>query len=284
MDKDRFWSYIDVLGGEINGESVVAFQQALSGLDEADTRDFVATFEEVIRAVDLAAFAGLPVGDASDLPDGEPLPLQGTALEFFAGALVAAGERVYQHGLAEPQSVLSRTWRTEDAPLLLEAIDAVCALRTGDSWDEGADYSVLLSPADDDSQEYWFFPGVNRDIRQNLPWSYDRAREFLSRSIEDSSQWQAWWSAAGRKELRVSINFVGESDVRLRRGRTYLSYGYRADYDRLVGADSLTASDYAIEDLRSALLFIADKARLGALPPMPEVPVESEPPRVRGFE
>lgn len=284
MDKARFWSYIDVLGGEISGESAVAFQRALSELDEAGARDFVATFEEVIRAVDLAALAGLPVRDASDLPDGEPLPLQGTPLEFFAGALVAAGERTYRAALAEPSSVLSRTWRTEDAPLLLEAVDAVCVLRTGDSWDEGADYSVLLNPADDDSHEYWFFPGGARDKRHKVPRSYDHAHDMLWRSIEGSAQWRKWWSAAGRKQLRANINFVGDSDVRLRRGRTYLSYSYRADYDRLVGADPVTARDYAIEDLRTALLFVADKARLGPLPPMPEVPAESEPPTVSGSD
>lgn len=275
VDASRFWSYIDVLDGEVTEETALGLEAALVGLGAAELEDFAATLLTVLRSIDLSAFAGLPVRDVTDPPGGVPLPLSGTALEYFTGALVAAGESVYRAALAEPTSVLSRIWRTEDTPLLLEAVAVALEQRTGNSWEAGEDYTTALTSddQDEDTRDRWMRIGNYLDMGQVLPPDYDNAQTALSDAINISPVWRDWWSAAGRDELSVGIDFIVEGDSRLyRQGRTRISVAHRPDYNRFVGEDSAALQRYAAEDLSAALSNAEGKAGLGKLPPLPAVP------------
>jgi hypothetical protein len=281
VDSDRFWSFLDVLNGEITEDSARRFQVALTGLDAEEIWDFTDTLRSVLHAVDLNAFVGMPLRDVTDSPDGTPLPLVGTALEYFAGALVAAGQETYLAALADPPSVLSRTWRTEDAPLLLEAVSAVCEHRTGSIWDDGQDYSGLLTTPDDSpSAQPWLSVGLRLGTGQVIPHAYDAIQDALLEGIRESALWQAWWNAARWEQLRMVIDYRDTDSGRFTRGRKYFDLEYHADYQRLPGADPSTLGQYATEDLLAALRVAAENGGLGPLPPMPPVPAHLTRPSV----
>jgi len=122
----------------------------------------------------------------------------------------------------------------------------------------------------------WFSTNaaIDMSLGQGHPVAYSCALQALDELIGAAADWRAWWAPARRERLEVNLNFYDGAGKSFTRTRKYFTVEYRADYDRLAGAEQAVVGQFVTEDLRNALQIAADKGRLGPLPALPAVPTD----------
>ncbi|SHN06138.1 hypothetical protein [Cryptosporangium aurantiacum] len=115
---------------------------------------------------------------------------------------------------------------------------------------------------------------IDMSLGQTHPVPYYCALQALEELIGAAPDWRAWWAPAHRERLEVGLNFYDASGKSFIRTRKYFAVEYRADYDRLAGAEQAAMGRFVTEDLGNALQIAADKGRLGPLPALPAVPTD----------
>ncbi|MCU1523682.1 MAG: hypothetical protein JWO18_576 [Microbacteriaceae bacterium] len=124
MPEEVFWSWIDVLGGQLSIASIGSLSRRLAGESEEMIAGFEQTLARLLHAIDHPANAldvdGLIAGRA----------LGGDASLYWRCAVVAAGRQVYEQLLANPGTIVVERDAPEGEYLLSVASDAFTA-RTG---------------------------------------------------------------------------------------------------------------------------------------------------------
>ncbi|WP_377268668.1 DUF4240 domain-containing protein [Peterkaempfera sp. SMS 1(5)a] len=157
MTWERFWSLIEVLGGEAGMETCERFEEACARLTDVLAHEpagqiigFGERLAEALYRLDQEVFGTLPVlGMARS--DGSPFPQSDDGFLYSRGAVVAAGRQTYESVFGHPERFARFTAHQCESLLYVheEAFEQV----TGTEWDRLTRYSYESCSNTDDWPE-----------------------------------------------------------------------------------------------------------------------------------
>ncbi|MFY1633600.1 hypothetical protein ACN27F_10000 [Solwaraspora sp. WMMB335] len=246
MTDEEFWALIRSLGGVADERTVARLCGELGDLAAALQQ----RVDEMVRALDGSRLQGLLVGDVSDPPGVEPLPLTGTALENLLLAVVAAGPDVYGSVRADPAVVTTRRWSFSEAD------------RLGRVFEEIAGPPGWCRPLVFGSAGHWL--------------SYADAVHEIATALDARDDWRSWWAVAGRERLDLVIELTDDDSGAVRTGGRIVRADFRFPLQRLLHRPPGVTARLAAEDVTRIMQAVAVKLRLSA-PPATPWPAVAEP-------
>ncbi|MFJ6199593.1 DUF4240 domain-containing protein [Micromonospora sp. NPDC092111] len=279
MTSEKFWRYVDVLGGAATSSGCGRLVEVLGSAGEADVRQFADDLVTAVRALATPRHQTQAVWDVSEPATAAALPMSDDVFLYARLAVVAAGQRQWQTVVADPD-VMSGRWQVADAEELLEVLPRAFRRATGLDWDDelifdaspGSDQVGAPADATDGQEKWWnwYSCGHLYDVKAERD-EFDNPSVALERAIDTDPAWMAWWSNSGVPDLETYPFYTWDAPPRprLSRGRKVVRIHLGFDAALLHHTPVQDLPRLAAEHQRAMLQYAQSKLGLPELPPLP---------------
>ncbi|WP_433379243.1 DUF4240 domain-containing protein [Streptosporangium sp. CA-115845] len=275
MAEDRFWEVISLLGGAVSEDSALRLDRAIRRLTPADASDFMDHLTRKLSDLTELPLEGIPVSDITDPEDVEPLPLVGDSLRYFYYAVIASGKDSYKDVKESPSNISKKRWDFSESELFIEVVSAILWENDGTQWESVDPTASTQCPgenAESEAEEPWWYAPTHGTINVKLPMNYRQAIVKVTEAINTSKKWKSWWRESSLDHLDADI-LIGTNrpSVVFKLGRKALKAEFEMGPSRFENKGPSELMDLALEEVQYVMNKVADRLKLGPVPPIAEI-------------